>query len=254
MPLKSWDILSKAEIILRNEPDWAWLPLQRHGQGVQSLSVIFLFRAFVEHLLTELYEPESTPVLALEEPETHLHPQAARTLWAHVSTLPGQKIITTHSPYFVQHVPFRDLRLVRLGNDGTEVFSLPSSFSAPIPYVAAIDPIIANSQGLLKYDRAVQVLTVHGELDENRYRTLQECYGAHQDRAVIAGVLRQLRDRSHLFVGIQSCWRLRHLRGAFAVKYSSRRDGSSWRVRPSIYLSILSPGASVMTLMSTASQ
>jgi putative ATP-dependent endonuclease of the OLD family len=78
MPLKSWDILSKAEIILRNEPDWPWLPLQRHGQGVQSLSVIFLFQAFVQHLLAELYEPDSTPVLALEEPETHLHPQAAR--------------------------------------------------------------------------------------------------------------------------------------------------------------------------------
>ena len=77
VPLKSWDLLSKAEIILRNEPDWPWLPLQRHGQGVQSLSVIFLFQAFVEHLLTELYEAESSPVLALEEPETHLHPQAA---------------------------------------------------------------------------------------------------------------------------------------------------------------------------------
>ena len=71
LPLKSWDLLSKAEIILRNEPGWPWLPLQRHGQGVQSLSVIFLFQAFVNHLLSELYEPESTPVLALEEPETH---------------------------------------------------------------------------------------------------------------------------------------------------------------------------------------
>ena len=29
VPLKSWDLLSKAEIILRNEPDWPWLPLQR---------------------------------------------------------------------------------------------------------------------------------------------------------------------------------------------------------------------------------
>jgi Protein of unknown function (DUF2813) len=49
-----------------------------------------LFQAFVEHLLAELYEPESAPVLALEEPETHLHPQAARTLWAHVNALPDK--------------------------------------------------------------------------------------------------------------------------------------------------------------------
>ena len=138
VPLKSWDLLSKAEIILRNEPDWPWLPLQRHGQGMQSLSVIFLFQAFVQHLLTELYEPESVPVLALEEPETHLHPQAARTLWRHVSKLPGQKIITTHSPYFVQHVPFRDLRMVSLTEKGTEIRWLPPSFSATIPHVVAL--------------------------------------------------------------------------------------------------------------------
>src|SRR5207244_10330662 len=67
VPLKSWDILSKAEIILRNEPDWPWLPLQRHGQGVQSLSVIFLFQAFVEHLLAELYEPESAAAATARE-------------------------------------------------------------------------------------------------------------------------------------------------------------------------------------------
>jgi putative ATP-dependent endonuclease of OLD family len=201
VPLKSWDLLSKAEIILRNEPDWPWLPLHRHGQGVQSLSVIFLFQAFVEHLLAELYEADSAPVLALEEPETHLHPQAARTLWTHIKALPGQKIITTHSPYFVQHVPFRDLRLVRLTESGTKVYSLPSNFAARIPHVAALDAVIGGSGGLLEYDRAAEMLTVHGKLDEQRYRDVLTCYGAHADRAVIHGVLRNLRDRALLFIG-----------------------------------------------------
>lgn len=137
-PLKTWDLLSRAEIILRNRSVWPWLPLRRQGQGIQSLSVVFLFQAFVEQLrdgklLDELYDKDSQPVLALEEPETHLHPQAARTLWQHVCGLPGQKIVTTHSPYFVQHVPFRDLRLVRLTDEGTEVQSLPATFSATIP-------------------------------------------------------------------------------------------------------------------------
>jgi putative ATP-dependent endonuclease of OLD family len=196
VPLKSWDLLSKAEIILRNEPDWPWLPLQRHGQGIQSLSVIFLFQAFVEHLLSELYEPESMPVLALEEPETHLHPQAARTLWARVNALPGQKIITTHSPYFVQHVPFRNLRLVRLTADGTEVRWLPPSFSAVVPHVAALDGVVAASGGLLVYDRPTQTLTVRGTLTEAFYRDLLACYGTHPDRAVVHGILRELSDKS----------------------------------------------------------
>lgn len=200
VPLKSWDLLSKAEIILRNEPDWPWLPLQRHGQGMQSLSVIFLFQAFVEHLLADLYEADSSPLLALEEPETHLHPQAARTLWVHVNNLPGQKLITTHSPYFVQHVPFRDLRLVRLTENGTEVRWLPPSFSAQVPHVAGLDPVIAGSGGVIAYDRAAQTLTVRGRLEEAPYRDLLTSYGTHPERAVIHGVLRELRDRSQLFI------------------------------------------------------
>jgi putative ATP-dependent endonuclease of OLD family len=200
LPLKSWDLLSKAEIILRNEPDWPWLPLQRHGQGVQSLSVIFLFKAFVEHLLSELYEPESTAILALEEPETHLHPQAARTLWTHINALPGQKLITTHSPYFVQHVPFRDLRLVRLTENGTEIRWLPPSFSAQVPHVTALDTVVGTAAGLLAYDRASQTLTVNGKLEDARYRELLTIYGTHSERAVIHGVLRGLRDASLLFM------------------------------------------------------
>ncbi|MBX5453688.1 MAG: AAA family ATPase [Acidobacteriia bacterium] len=201
VPLKSWDLLSRAEIILRDEPDWPWLPLQRHGQGVQSLSIIFLFKAFVEHLLTELYEADSAPVLALEEPETHLHPQAARTLWTHIKDLPGQKIITTHSPYFVQHVPFRDLRVVRLTEKGTEVYSLPANFSARIPHVAKLDDVVAGSGRLLEYDRAAETLTVHGKLDKQCYRDLLTCYGTHADRAAIHDDLQGLRDRSLLFIG-----------------------------------------------------
>lgn len=201
VPLKSWDLLSKAEIILRNEPDWPWLPLQKHGQGLQSLSVIFLFQAFVEHLLSELYDAESTPILMLEEPETHLHPQAARTLWNHVSVLAGQKLITTHSPYFVQHVPFRDLRLVRLTQDGTEIRWLPPAFSAIVPHVADLDAVVAGSHDLLNYDRATETITVAGRLDQDLYRALLTCYGTHADRARLEGVLRDLKDRSLLYLG-----------------------------------------------------
>ena len=200
-PLKTWDLLSKAEIILRNEPDWPWLPLQRQGQGVQSLSVIFLFQAFVEHLLRELYEHDSQAVLALEEPETHLHPQAARTLWMHVRRLPGQKIITTHSPYFVQHVPFRDLRLVRLSHQGTEVRWLPASFSATIPPLPGLDRVVARSNGLLRYERASRTLTVRGALDQNTYRALLTCCGTHPDRSEVESALRELRDRSSRYIG-----------------------------------------------------
>ena len=199
VPLKMWDLLSKAEIILRNEPDSPWLPLLRQGQGIQSLSVIFLFRAFVEHLVRELYERDSEPVLALEEPETHLHPQAARTLWPHVKELPGQKIVTTHSPYFVQHVPFRDLRLVRLTQEGTQVKSLPASFSASVPVLDGLDAVVKRSDGRLKY--ASGTLTVTGAIDERTWRALLKCCGRHERRAELVHAMKELRDRSSLHIG-----------------------------------------------------
>lgn len=200
VPLKSWDLLSRAEIILRNEPDLPWLPLRRQGQGIQSLSVIFLFQAFVDHLLRELYETGSKPLLALEEPETHLHPQAVRTLWRHVSGLPGQKIVTTHSPFFVQHVPFRDLRLVRLTPNGTEVRSLPASYSASIPALDGLDRIVAGSGEFLTYESASETLTVRGALDKSTYRALLACCGRDERRAEVEQRLRDLRQRSSLYI------------------------------------------------------
>ena len=200
VPLKTWDLLSRAEIILRNEPKLPWLPLRHQGQGIQSLSVIFLFQAFVDQLLHELYEPGSEPVLALEEPETHLHPQAVRTLWSHVSTLPGQKIVTTHSPYFVQNVPFRDLRLVRLTANGTEVRWLPSSFSASIPSIDGLDAVVADSAGLLTYERASETLTVHGSLKKKTYRALLACYSADERHPELQPLLRDLWERSSLYI------------------------------------------------------
>ena len=201
VPLKMWDLLSKAEIILRNEPDSPWLPLLHQGQGIQSLSVIFLFQAFVEHLVRELYEQDSEPVLALEEPETHLHPQAARTLWTHVGKLPGQKIVTTHSPYFVQHVPFRDLRLVRLTREGTQVKSLPANFSASVPDLDGLDAVVNRSAGRLKYEPVSETLTVAGALDQRTFRALLTCCGGHERQAELEGILRDLRDCSALYIG-----------------------------------------------------
>ena len=202
VPLKMWDLVSKAEIILRNDPDSPWLPLLRQGQGIQSLSVIFLFQAFVEHLMRELYEQDSEPVLALEEPETHLHPQAARTLWTRIGALRGQKIVTTHSPYFVQNVPFRALRLVRLTEDGTQIRSLPEeSCSASLPKLDGLDAAVEQSDGLLEHDHESETLTVNGTLNERTYRTLLRCCSQHERRVELEGVLRDLRDRSFLCIG-----------------------------------------------------
>jgi len=188
------------ERILSLEPDDRANSFDQQGLATQSLSVMNLSRALGRFLHSKMYGHKSKPVIVLEEPDAHLSPQAARLLWRHVRALPGQKIVTTHSPYFVQHVPFRALRLVHLTENGTEVKSLPASFSASVPELDDLEKEIRCSEGLLRYDAASETLTVKGLLREKTYRRLLACCGSHERRQDLVSVLKDLRDRSSRYV------------------------------------------------------
>ena|GEM_PF-163312 len=97
-------------------------PLARHGMGTRSLASLLVFRAFASwrrETATRLKDQVHT-VLALEEPESHLHPQAQRSLFGHIRSIPGQRIVSTHSPYFAGQARLEDLRLfIKRGCDTT---------------------------------------------------------------------------------------------------------------------------------------
>ena len=194
LPLAIEDMLQRTGIVLRNEELRPWLPLSHHGQGLQSLAVIFLYQAAALQQLAEAEQPGIEPIFAIEEPEVHLHPQAARTLWGHVQELSGQKLITTHSPYFVQHVPLRDLRLVSLHDGCTEVASLPRNIVSDLPWNESIDGLIQGA-GARIFFKDIQTGHVAARcwFDMQVARRLLRCYRRDPELAQRKRAVRRLR-------------------------------------------------------------
>jgi len=98
VPERLFDVLAKAQVNL-NTDTGAKVPIGCHGEGIQSLAVLMLFNAFLQ------VWNKGDPIIALEEPEAHLHPSAVRALWQLIERIPGQKIISTHSGDLLSEVP-----------------------------------------------------------------------------------------------------------------------------------------------------
>ena len=197
LPLQPWDLMSKAQLVIKPRGNQISFPLDRHGQGMQSLAVLFLFQAYIEVLLKPTFQPETEAILALEEPETHLHPHAARALTAVLGEVKTQKITSSHSPYFVQDVPFTDIRMFRRSGAASKVLYVKQRFYAKTPHVAQLQAFASANAEKFSYDATSATLSLRGRMEENEYRALLQLYPGEP---AVHQTLRHLRDASSLFL------------------------------------------------------
>lgn len=75
--------------------------MEYHGMGTRSWSSLLTLKSFISLLASNAEKERSVffPILAIEEPEAHLHPNAQKQLYSQINDIAGQKIISTHSPY-----------------------------------------------------------------------------------------------------------------------------------------------------------
>lgn len=87
-------------------------PMQHHGTGTRSWSSLLILKSFIRSRENIAVKDRDVffPVLAIEEPEAHLHPNAQKKLYEQLNSIPGQKIISTHSPYVTAAAELNEIR------------------------------------------------------------------------------------------------------------------------------------------------
>lgn len=135
--------------------------MEYHGMGTRSWASILTVGAYINWELKQIEQKieagEDTsllfPIIALEEPEAHLHPNAQRTLYVQMKSFPGQKIISTHSPYIAGQAELEELRHFYKGEDVADVLWLSDALNSDEKRKIRREVIL--SKGELLFARAI---------------------------------------------------------------------------------------------------
>lgn len=86
--------------------------MEYHGMGTRSWSSLLVLKAFIQQNLRIANQGELAyyPIVALEEPEAHLHPNAQKKLYTQINSIIGQKIVSTHSSYIAGSAKLKEVR------------------------------------------------------------------------------------------------------------------------------------------------
>lgn len=168
--------LSKGIDVSFSTTDAQSFPLIRHGMGTRSLASLLVFRAFASWRSSQAQKSgdQIHTLLALEEPESHLHPQAQRSLFSHIKTIPGQRIVSTHSPYFAGQAQLSDLRLFLKRGGNTVVTQLDISTLGTAEDLRKLQQTVIDTRGDILFSRAV--IFFEGQTEEQALPIWAEKY------------------------------------------------------------------------------
>jgi putative ATP-dependent endonuclease of OLD family len=157
--------LNKGMDVVLSTAGASQFPLARQGLGTRSLVTLLLFRAFVSWRQAKQVTEALHPFVAIEEPESHLHPQAQRAAFQQITAISGQKIISTHSPYVCAQASINGLvHFAKVGNE-TQVHQFDNADSPLSPQdIRKIKREVLNTRGELLF--ATCIVLFEGESEE----------------------------------------------------------------------------------------
>lgn len=147
-------------------------PMEHHGMGTRSWSSLLTLKAFIKLLESNSTDNPFFPILAIEEPESHLHPNAQKKLYSQISSMSGQKIISTHSPYIAGASNVSEIRsfykneAVKCGKIDIESFDNEA--------IRKIERQVINSRGEIFFSKCLVLF--EGETEEQALPIFFEKY------------------------------------------------------------------------------
>jgi putative ATP-dependent endonuclease of OLD family len=129
--------------------------MEYHGMGTRSWASLLSVKALIK-LIDDRYRKEAEPIftiLAAEEPEAHLHPNAQRTLYRQLAETNGQVLVSTHSPYLCAMADISDIRSLSRSSASVEIRSVSCPLTAADKKVLARE--IMSKRGELLFSSAL---------------------------------------------------------------------------------------------------
>ena len=147
--------LSKHFTVHFGESAGCTFSMEYHGMGTRSWASMLTVKAFTE-MLTSKHKIEVEPfypILAVEEPEAHLHPNAQKTLYNQLSISLGQTIVSSHSPYLVAMADITQIRSLRREANG--IISNKLSYNISDEDTKILKREITANRGEILFSRAL---------------------------------------------------------------------------------------------------
>ncbi len=138
--------------------------MEYHGMGTRSWASMLTVKAFIDSM-ANAHKTEVKPfypILAAEEPEAHLHPNAQRTIYKQLIDSKGQVIISTHSPYLAALASQSEIRLLNITNRKVLVKKINDKLNPEEK--RKIQREVIHSRGELFFSKAI--ILSEGETEE----------------------------------------------------------------------------------------